>query len=129
MSLTLDRDDLPAILARAFVQAWQSYYLPGRCDTISEETARPALARYLVAKAKEGVKEEVTLAAAGLRHLNLLTPEPHRSSDVSLPGMGEFADEPASDLARFNSRSLHFRFNGLNAKFLPQWRIPWSRST
>ena len=129
MSLTLDQDDLPAVLARAFVRAWQSYYLPGRRNTISEDTARPALARYLVAKAKEGIVEEITLAAAGLRHLNLLTPEPRGSSDVSLPGMSEFVDEPASDLARFNSLNLHFRFNGLNAKFLPQWRIPWSRTT
>jgi hypothetical protein len=129
MSLTLDRDDLPGILARAFVQAWQSYYLPGRRNTISEDTARPALARYLVARAKEGIIEEITLAAAGLRHLNLLTPEPRRSSDVPSPGMSEFVDEPASDLARFNSRNLHFRFNGLSATFLPQWRVPWSRST
>jgi hypothetical protein len=118
-------DDLPAILARAFVRAWQSYYLPGRRDTISEETARPALAKHLVAMAKDGLNEEAALAAAGLRHLDSLTPGPRRSGALR-PEKSDVLDDPSSKPVAFHSRSLRFRSDGLHARFLPQWRISWS---
>ena len=125
MSLTIDQDDLPAILARAFVLAWQSYYLPGRRDTISEETARPALAKHLVALAKQGVLKEVRLAVAGLTYLNSLKSERHES--VALPpNESDIFDAPSSRLETSHSRPWHFSTDDLNATFLPQWRIPWS---
>jgi hypothetical protein len=119
-----DDDDLPAILARAFVQAWQGYYLPGRRDAISEEIARPALAKHLVARTKEGVVEEAALAEAGLRHLNALTAEPDEAG-VLLPGTSDGRDE-ASELTVVQSRTLRLRVDGLHARFLQPWRISWS---
>lgn len=125
MSAATDQDDLPAILARAFVQAWQSYYVAGRREAISEEIARPALAKHLVVMAKEGVSEEATLAAAGLQLLNSLTTEPP-GSGISRP-QGESADGPSDQL--MTMPSLHFRFDGLRARFLPQWHVGASRSS
>src|SRR5579863_2916147 len=114
MSRSTD-DDLPAILARAFVQAWQSYYVPGRHDVISEEAARPALAKYLVAIAKEGINEEAILAAAGLRHLNSLTNslanslalEPERPGALRPKRSDAGAKLPGEPML-FQSRSLGF---------------------
>ena len=124
MSLTIDQDDLPAILARAFVLAWQSYYLPGRSDTISEDTARPALAKHLVGLAKQGVIKEVRLAVAGVQYLNSLKSE-RNESDALRPNESDIFDEPSSRLETRHSPPWHFA-NDLNARFLPQWRIPWS---
>ena len=123
MSLTIDHDDLPAVLARAFVLAWQSYYQPGRREIISEETARPALAKHLAALAKQGVTKEIRLAVAGLIYLNSLKSE--RDESVALrTNKSDIFDEPSSRLQ--TSRSWHFSADDLNATFLPQWRIPWS---
>jgi hypothetical protein len=119
-----DDDDLPAILARAFVQAWQGYYLPGRRDTISEEIARPALAKHLVARTKEGMVEEATLAEAGLRHLNRLAAVKD-GAGVLPPGTSDGLDGP-SELAAVQSRSMRLRFEGSHARFLQPWRISWS---
>jgi hypothetical protein len=125
MSLTIDQDDLPAILARAFVLAWQSYYQPGRREIISEETARPALAKHLVALAKQGVIKEIRLAAAGLIYLNSLKSEWDESVALR-PNKSDISDEPSSRLQTPHSRPWHFSVDDLNARFLPQWRIPWS---
>ena len=73
MSEALD-PDLKLVLARAFDLAWARYFLPGRV-TISQDVARPALAKYLVQMAKDGVTEEGPLAAAGVLHLISLTDE------------------------------------------------------
>jgi hypothetical protein len=97
MSERADQDDLTLMLARAFDQAGKRYYLPGRGATISEEIARPSLARHLVAMAKGGVKEEDALAAGGLLHLISLTPEVPRWKE--------------------------FRIEGARARFLQQWNI------
>jgi hypothetical protein len=124
MSVAIDQDYLPAILARAFVKAWQSYYLRERGDTISEETARPALSKLLVAMAKEGVVDEVTLAAAGLRYLNSLTSKRHRSSGISWRNKkSDISDELPSQQTTVRSRSMHFRLDDVSAKFLPEWRV------
>jgi len=122
MSVAIDQNNLPAILARAFVQAWQSYYVPERFDAISEEAVRPALTKLLVAMVKEGVVEEVTLAAAGLRYLNSIKSNPHGSSGISSK-KSDIPDETSSRQTMVHSRSMHFRLDGLNAKFLPEWRI------
>ena len=136
MSRSTD-DDLPAILARAFVQAWQSYYVPGRHDVISEEAARPALAKYLVAIAKEGINEEAILAAAGLRHLNSLANsltnslanslalEPERPGALRPKRSDAGAKLPGEPML-FQSRSLGFHSDKSRARFLRQWRISWS---
>ena len=68
------QDDLPKILARSFIRAWERYYLSAHSEKISEEVARPSLAKHLVAMANEGVKEEDALAAGGLLHLISITP-------------------------------------------------------
>jgi hypothetical protein len=65
---------LTRLLARAFDRALDRYYRPGRV-TIAPETARAALAAYLVQMAKDGTVEEGTLAAGGLLHLISLTPD------------------------------------------------------
>jgi hypothetical protein len=124
MSPAVDQDDLPAILARAFVQAWHSYYLPERRDAISEEIARPALAKHLVAMAKKGLNEEVSLATAGLQYLSSLTPG-HLGSGIARTEESEILDEPSDRSTTFRSRSLHL--DGQKARFLVEWRIPWMR--
>lgn len=61
------------LLARAFDLAWEQYYGPDYAGSLSEEIARPELAKYLVEMAKSGVKEEEALAACGVLHLVALT--------------------------------------------------------
>jgi hypothetical protein len=76
MSLDFEQDDLPKILARALRRAWKLYEAVGSA-ALSEEVARPSLARHLVKLAKEGITEEGPLVAAGLRHLiSLATSQP-----------------------------------------------------
>jgi hypothetical protein len=64
--------DIRRSLARAFDRAWDSYYRSGRV-TVSQDIARTELARRLVALSKEGVRDEGSLAKAGLSHLRQLT--------------------------------------------------------
>jgi hypothetical protein len=64
--------DIRRSLARAFDRAWDGYYRSGRL-TVSHDIARTELARRLVQLSKEGVREEASLAQAGLRHLRQLT--------------------------------------------------------
>lgn len=91
------QDDLPKILARSFIRAWERYYLSVRSNKVSEEIARPSLARHLVAMANEGVKEEDALAAGGFLHLISLTP-----------------GEPPWE---------EFRMEVAHARFLHQWNV------
>jgi hypothetical protein len=91
------QDDLPKILARSFIRAWERYYLSAQSEKISEEIARPSLAKHLVAMANEGVKEEDALAAGGLLHLISITP-----------------DKPLWE---------EFRIEVVPAKFLHQWNV------
>jgi hypothetical protein len=74
MAEPLDDEVLKLLLARAFDRAWARYYRPGRV-TISPEIARPALAKYLVRRAKDGVTEEDRLTGGGLMYLISITPE------------------------------------------------------
>jgi hypothetical protein len=90
--------DLAIILARAFDRAWAAYYALGLAPTISEDAARPELARKLVSLAKEGIENEDALAVAGLQHLFLLSP------------------------------GLHFSATNVRATMIQQWRVPWLRS-
>jgi hypothetical protein len=58
-------------LARAFDRAWDSYYRSARL-MVSQDVARTELARRLVQLSKEGVRDEGSLAKAGLSHLRQL---------------------------------------------------------
>jgi hypothetical protein len=64
--------DIRLSLARAFDRAWDGYYRSGRL-TVSQDVARTELARRLVQLSREGVRDEGSLAQAGLTHLRQLT--------------------------------------------------------
>ena len=57
-------DDELKLLARAFDRAWKRYYRPSRIGAISESVARPALAKHLIALAKEDLVSFDALADA-----------------------------------------------------------------
>jgi hypothetical protein len=78
--------DLILMLARAFDRAWKRYYRPRRRTTIPKEIARPWLARRLVAMAKQGVKDEDALAAAGLLYLISITSEKPSWDELRIEG-------------------------------------------
>jgi hypothetical protein len=118
MSLAADQDDLAAVLARAFVRAWERYYLPNRSETVAEDVARPALAKHLVAMAKSGIDHEITLAKAGLAFLISLTPQQQASG----PEQDDIIAPPAP-IVTVNSRALHLRVDKPTARFSAQWRI------
>ncbi|WP_407158806.1 hypothetical protein [Bradyrhizobium sp. STM 3557] len=98
--------ELTKVLVSAFKVAWIDYYgrPEGDC-ALSIEVARPALARFLVEKSREGITDEASLAAAGLQFL------------ISL----EMADRP-SDSASSEPSTWHVSGNG-TARFLVQGRI------
>lgn len=120
MSLATDQDDLAAVLARAFVRAWERYYRPDRSETVAENVARLALAKHLVALAKGGVDHELTLADAGLAYLISLTPQrpapgPEQGGIIAPPG----------PIVTLKSQALYLRIDQPTATFSAQWRIPW----
>jgi hypothetical protein len=90
-------DDFKLHLARAFDRAWKRYYRPSRIGVISEHVARAALAKYLIALAKEGVVSMDALAQGGFIHLISLTPEAQHWG--------------------------HLKIEGAKARFQPLWRI------
>ena len=61
--------DVKWSLARAFDQAWDVYYRPGRL-TLGPDIARTELARRLVELWKEGVRDEKSLVERALSYLN-----------------------------------------------------------
>jgi len=70
-------DDIPdqdiiLSLARA-LRSGVERYLPASNLTVSRDIARAELAKRLVQLSKEGVRDEETLAQAGLDHLRELT--------------------------------------------------------
>ena len=67
-----DDQDIRRSLAKAFDRAWDGYYRSGRL-TVGQDVARTELARRLVQLSKEGVRDEGSLAEAGLHHLRQLT--------------------------------------------------------
>jgi hypothetical protein len=81
-------DDEFKLLARAFDRAWNRYYRPKRIGAISESVARAALAKHLIALAKEGVVSVDALAESGLLHLVSLTPETQHWGHLKLEGAG-----------------------------------------
>jgi hypothetical protein len=96
------KPELITVLARAFDAAWSDYYEKRRNGLLPEETARPMLANFLVARAKEGGCDEAAMAAAGLAYLMSLTPV--ELNDVSLrltPGVWKLDCKGAT--ARFTN--------------------------
>ena len=105
--------DLPKVLIRAGRRRWELYSNGG--GTVDEDVAVSSLARQLVVLAKKGMTEEGPLVAAGLRFLISLTASPSSSISDDEDGANESLGHP-----------LEFCIEGANAKFLFQWRIPWS---
>jgi hypothetical protein len=81
-------DEFKLLLARAFDRAWKRYYRPSRIGAISASVARPALAKHLIALAKEGVVSVGALAEGGLLHLVSLTPEAYHWGHLKIEGAG-----------------------------------------
>jgi hypothetical protein len=81
-------DDELKLLALAFDRAWKRYYRPSRIGAISADVARPALAKHLIASAKQGVVSLDDLAQGGLQHLVSLTPEARQWGRVRIEGAG-----------------------------------------
>ena len=69
MATDSGQGDLPKILARAFLRAWEQYCEADLGGKHCEEVARPFLKGLLVELAKGGVTDEEQLVAAGLRYL------------------------------------------------------------
>jgi hypothetical protein len=90
------------LLVRAFKAAWEHYFEPAKNGGVLECMARPALAEFLVGKAREGIDDEPSLAAAGLAFLFSLedTPDDERSVDASLQDVSpeEPVDKPISPM-------------------------------
>jgi hypothetical protein len=81
-------DDELKLLARAFDRAWKRYYRPSRIGAISTSVARPALAKHIIALAKEGLVSLDALAEAGFVHLVSLTPEAQHWGHLRIEGAG-----------------------------------------
>ena len=107
--------DLPKVLIRAGRRAWELYREGNSSGIVEEDVAVSLLAKHLVVLAKEGMTEEGPLVAAGLRFLISLTASPSSSISDDEDGANESLGHP-----------LEFCIEGANAKFLFQWRIPWS---
>ena len=114
MSTDTGQDDLPKILARAFVRTWDQYCEADLDGKHCEEVARPFLKGLLVEFAKEGVTDEEQLVEAGLRYLISLTRKPAPSKS-SMKDEGKTTED--------GRRPEHFCINRAPAKFLPQWRM------
>ena len=63
MSADSGQDDLPKILARAFIRAWEQYCEADLGGKHCEEVARPFLKGLLVEFAKGGVTDEEQLSS------------------------------------------------------------------
>jgi hypothetical protein len=81
-------DEFKLLLAGAFDRAWKRYYRPSRVAAIPANVARPALAKHLIALAKEGVVSASALAEGGLLHLVSLTPEAQHWGHLRMKSAG-----------------------------------------
>jgi hypothetical protein len=81
-------DDELKLLARAFDRAWKRYFRPSRSGAISESIARPALAKHLIALAKEGLVSLDALAEGGYLHLVSITPAAQHWGHLRIEGAG-----------------------------------------
>jgi len=86
-SLPMSEPERIDLLVRAFKAAWDHYFRPGRQSELLECITRPALAKFLVSKAREGIDDEPSLAAAGLEFFFSLE---DAQDDEEKPVDGEF---------------------------------------
>ena len=112
MATDSGQGDLPKILARAFLRAWEQYCEADLGGKHCEEVARPFLKGLLVELAKGGVTDEEQLVAAGLRYLISLTRKP-------APSKRSMKDEEKT--TQDGRWPVHFCINRAPAKFLLQW--------
>ena len=117
MSTEFEQDDLPKILTRAFLCAWEQYCEADPKGRLFEEIARPFLKGFLVGCAREGMTDEGQLASAGLRYLLSLTRKPTSSKRSTKAKKGTLEDG--------RRQPPYFCINGAPAKLLPRWRIRW----
>ena len=122
VAMAAEEDDLPKVLARALIRAWDLYQARGAA-TLSADAVRPLLARHLVALAKEGMTKEEPLTAAGLRHLILLASTPPLRETSSSKDDAEAKDDVAAEVWT-GQQPPHLRIEHAGAKFLVQWRVP-----
>ena len=116
MSTEFEQDDLPKILTRAFLCAWEQYCEVDPKGRLPDEVARPFLKGFLVGCAREGMTDEGQLVAAGLRYLISLTRK-LTSSKRSTKDEGKTTDD--------GRWPVRFCINRAPAKFVRQWRISW----
>ena len=102
MSTDSGQDDLPKILARAFVRAWDRFCEADSGGKLSEDVARLFLKGFLVGFAREGVTDEEQLVADGLQHLISVARKP-TSSKCSTKEQEKTAED--------GGRHLHFCIN------------------
>lgn len=101
--------ELTKVLVSAFKVAWIDYYgRPEGDSALSIEVARPALAKFLVDKSREGITDEADLAAAGLQFL------------ISLETADRPADSPSSEPPETPSWHLSGK---ATARFLVEGRV------
>jgi hypothetical protein len=81
-------DEFKLLVARAFDRAWKRYYRPSRIGAISAGVAPPALAKHLIALAKEGVVSVGALAEGGLLHFVSLKPDAQHWGHPWIEGAG-----------------------------------------
>jgi hypothetical protein len=119
MSTESGQGDLPKILARAFLRAWEQYCEADLGGKHCEEVARPFLRGLMVEFAKEGVTDEEQLVAASFRYLISITRKPTPSKR----SMKE--KEKTTEDWRW---PVHFCINRAPAQFLVQWHAQWHAS-
>lgn len=74
------------LLVRAFNAAWDGYSFLSRNGCVSKSVARPLLSEFLVRKFREGIHDEPSLAAAGLKFLFSL--EDKQDKPIDFPSWG-----------------------------------------
>jgi hypothetical protein len=101
-SLAMSEPERIDLLVRAFKAAWDHYFRPGRQSELLECITRPALAKFLVSKAREGIDDEPSLAAAGLEFLFSLedVQEDEETGDGGLPSWSLHLENAAARFVR-----------------------------
>jgi hypothetical protein len=107
------------LLVRAFKAAWDYYFQPGRNSGVLECLARPALAEFLVSKAREGINDEPSLAAAGLEFLFSLEDPPEEPVDFSPEDIS--LEKPVAE----PGVRWDVHLENASARFLPVKHVRW----
>jgi hypothetical protein len=116
--IDMSSPDHTDLLIRAYKAAWDHYFQPGRNGGVLECLARPALAKFLVEKTRQGIHDEPSLAAAGLQYLFSLEDPPEEPFDVSF----DYHDPPEEPV---DEKDLCWSMHLVNvsARFVPVGRV------